>query len=333
MSILTLYTRSFHPDANFGAGGLGFKGDNRGFSTADNVTSRIWHIQKIDLVSAVLGVPECESDPSENAVAHKVVNLPGHAADIFNDGIDFLGDIAFDPETIPDFPDTSKAPPMSTDYIAEREQPRHEERGIITPYRKDGNQSVNLVIKYAGQNFAFWGHKTDFGHWLYRNTVPDLDVVNRLTLDIIRDVGKIRILCTIAGDSFPNCEAFLVDNNGHALWLNSHVRVGTAATQLYGAGLVQMCHCNLWVDWNSDDTFGDNVEVFAAKDYESYSVTTITNAGILPYEDWQKSHYKRNASGGFFRQLQDNVPIPTTRSLADTREDLLDINGPHLPPL
>ena len=37
MSVLKLYTRSFHPDEAFGAGGLGFKGDNRGFSESEGV--------------------------------------------------------------------------------------------------------------------------------------------------------------------------------------------------------------------------------------------------------------------------------------------------------
>jgi hypothetical protein len=34
MTAITICTRSFHPDANFGAGGLAFEGDNRGFSFA-----------------------------------------------------------------------------------------------------------------------------------------------------------------------------------------------------------------------------------------------------------------------------------------------------------
>lgn len=44
MTAITIITRSFHPDANVGAGGFGFEGDDRGFLFDTNVTARIYHI-------------------------------------------------------------------------------------------------------------------------------------------------------------------------------------------------------------------------------------------------------------------------------------------------
>ncbi|AJD39836.1 hypothetical protein C9413_18885 [Rhizobium sp. SEMIA 4085] len=66
MSKLTLWTRSFHPLENFGAGGLFFEGDNRNFSTSLGVTARIKQSVEIYLTQAKVVGRRAISDPSSN---------------------------------------------------------------------------------------------------------------------------------------------------------------------------------------------------------------------------------------------------------------------------
>ncbi|WP_417839247.1 hypothetical protein [Tritonibacter scottomollicae] len=58
MTAITIITRSFHPDANVGVGGLGFEGDDRDFSFDKNVTARIHHIMPIIRPQAQKGAPK-----------------------------------------------------------------------------------------------------------------------------------------------------------------------------------------------------------------------------------------------------------------------------------
>ncbi|MBC9247744.1 hypothetical protein H4P12_13765 [Paracoccus sp. 11-3] len=101
MSEIFVHTRSFHPDKNFGVGGLGFEGDNRKFSVAiDDLTSRIYHYIPINLQIGKAGQPVCDSDHSQNAIAHHAVNAAVDAAET----------VSRSPVRLPD------APPMQNDY-------------------------------------------------------------------------------------------------------------------------------------------------------------------------------------------------------------------------
>lgn len=48
MPVYRIYERAFHPDENFGLGGMGFKGDNRGYSFMLNATARVWSVLSVD---------------------------------------------------------------------------------------------------------------------------------------------------------------------------------------------------------------------------------------------------------------------------------------------
>lgn len=283
MSILTLYTRSFHPDEAFGLGGLGFKGDNRGFRSNTKATARIYHWIEINLHAAQFGKVQCDSDPSANWAAGKI-------------GID-----------------------ISNDYSEKRKKPVHsEEPKNITPYRQDGDQAVNVKVKYAGKNFAFPLSNTDWGHSFYSSVVPDLDVTNEVSLRINRTAGKAVVTCRISGDGFPNCESFIIDSAGNVLFLASHVRVGTAATQLPGGRAISMCYTLMEVDWNAaDDTLGSEVRVQFAHDFASSGGPfELATASVKSRDAWNKIHTGRDASGPAIRQIEDNFPIPTLISPA-----------------
>lgn len=67
MSRIILITRSFHPDSDFGLGGFGFHGDNRGFKYDLGVTSRIRHQVTLSLNPNRIVDNKPISDPSVSA--------------------------------------------------------------------------------------------------------------------------------------------------------------------------------------------------------------------------------------------------------------------------
>ena len=317
--------------------GLGFAGDSRGFSMNQGASSRIYHIVEINLQAAQLQNPICDSDPSHNVVVPRIVNG-------LKNGIPLA-------DRIPD------APPMEDDYSDPDKKPRHEEHGVITPWRVDGDQSANVTIKYAGKNFAFWFSKGDLAEDVlggprsdrdrrddtgnasgwgslfgWNGVVPDLDVTNRLSIRINRPKGEAIIMCTTAGDGFPNLETFLIDAAGQTLFLGSHVRTGTATTQLPGGRLVPMTHCELSVGWNPNDTLTGEVEVKTALDYMSFGVTELASNEAMSLDDWNKLHTGRDASGAWHRQIQDNIPLGGFQQDYFSRPDLLDPSKEHRHP-
>lgn len=332
MSRIVIHTRSFHPDSNFGVGGLGFEGDSRRFSINPNgVTSRIFHFIVLDLIAARKITVVCDSDPSQNAVAHHIVNSV----------VDAVEAVARSPVPLPD------APPMQNDYAQPRKKPRHTENFSLTPYRDDGDQTLNLTVTYAGKNFAFWGSDTDIGHAVFggpnsnaersdtgsgsilggrvpfNGLVPDLDVTNQVYLHMSRENEKASVMLNMSGDGFPNAESFVVDTTGiKSLALATHVRAGTPVTQLPGGRAVRMCHTNLTdLDWTKNDQLGAAVTAQAVQDFMSFSTTDVAE-GQMTVDALNAAHLGRSASGAWHRQLEDHVPILNARNLDIVREDI-----------
>lgn len=335
MSEIYIHTRSFHPNKNFGAGGLGFEGDNRGFSLEiSGVTSRIFHYIPVNLQSSMIGEPVCDSDPSQNAIAHHAVNA----------AVDVVEVITQPSIPLPD------APPMANDYSQVRKKPRHKEVKSITRYRVDGDQTLNITVTYAGKNFAFWFADTDIGHAVlggpnssedsrnntasgeifagrvsFNGVVPDLDVTNQIYLHLSREDGKATAMLNMSGDGFPNAESFIIDAAGKPLMLATHIRVGTPITQLPGGRAVRMCQTNLSeIDWSATDELGNNVTAQSVQDFMSFSTTDVAE-GAMSVSGLNQAHLSRNASGAWHRQLEDHVPIPNARNIDILREDI--VNG------
>ncbi|MEM6373359.1 MAG: hypothetical protein AAF727_11350 [Pseudomonadota bacterium] len=316
MSAITICTRSFHPDANFGAGGLGFEGDDRGFSFDLGDSARIFHIMSVNLQSGRVESVICDSDPSANAVADKAINAAVDSVP--------LG------ELLPD------VPVMENDYSQPRKKPRHEETYSITTYTEDGDQTANIFLKYAGKNFAFYFADTDAGHeifggplsneerndtgsgsygWVpYNGVVPDLDVSNQIYLMLDRADGKAYAQMTMTGDGFPNAEGFIIDSGGAILGMATHIRTGTALTQLPGGRAIRMCMTQLQdVDWSNTDTLGSATTANAVYDYMSFGTTEVAE-GTVGRVELNRAHLARDASGNLLRDIQDHIPIPSPRN-------------------
>jgi hypothetical protein len=325
VSKLKLHTRSFHPDRNFGLGGLGFKGDSRGFSDSTGVTSRIRHVLTIDLTAATVGSVRCRSDPSENTVIPSVLSgRPEEAAgQIITDDLKDAG--VMSPNTpaprAPRILPNLNLPPMRNDYTEARKQPRTTLTENVTPYRPDGDQTVTLTLTYAGQNFAFYGANTDIGHAIFSTTVPDLDVTHKFSMRIDRTLHSAHIISDIGGDGFPNCESFLIDDSDATCFLGTHIRIGTAATQLPGGRVLPMTYTMCVVDWTAADKFGSAFSVQIANDFTGDgSPQEIAPHGGTTRSAWNALHRTRNASGDWLRQIEDHVPTgrQTWRAMKET---------------
>lgn len=122
MTRYTLHCRTFHPDEGFGLGGMGFKGDNRGFSFLTDrgrVTSRTGGIWTIDAQGATITQDEIYSDPSTAPWG-----------------------------TTSDYSTPAHAP---TGTLL---------RSTVSPYMEDGLQTANLRAHFRGKNQAFTGSTT-----------------------------------------------------------------------------------------------------------------------------------------------------------------------------
>lgn len=193
MSILKLYVRSFHPLSNFGVGGLGFHGDNRGFSHDPGVTARIYSISRIDLRNATVAMEAVESGTSSHLVG-------------------ILSQDYSDPATKPKFTLFG---------------------GTVDPYREDGDQGAQLALAYTGQNFAMPLASNDtVRENLWEHAVPGLDVMATLNLEIDRDDDRMSVAFRMVGDGISQCRSLpagLRFGTAHAGHPPAY-RVGVAST-------------------------------------------------------------------------------------------------------
>lgn len=280
MSIIRIHTRSFHPGKTFGSSGLGFSGDDRGFSHAPmGVTSRIRHYFDIDLTGAKLISSRPVSDPSHH---------------------EGMG-------TTQRYTDPAKQP---TSTIS----------GSVLPYRADGDQRFEATISYKGKNYAFPGADweqnipgTDLSisprHGI-RRTVPDLDVTHTVSGHIDRTSRKLHITSDLRGDGFPNSECFALDDANAPLFLCSHIRVGVAAAQLFGDRKLPMGRAQLEADISGSDTFESQVLAYSALDYagDGSPVDLIAGRGTgnMSRQVWNLIHTSRDAMGPESRRQMDN---------------------------
>ncbi|WP_431687610.1 hypothetical protein [Hahella sp. NBU794] len=185
--------RSFHPEKDFGWSGLMFEGDKRGFSLNPSGTELV--------TSRIWQKFKLNTE---------------------------TGEIKY-PETKSD---RSKAP-WSKDY---REYlGRLAPKGVIQHIRPIRTQqnicSIQIEGHYGGENHAMPA-SPELKESIGVTYVPTLDVRYKLAVDVDRTNNHIDIVLYVTGDGFPNCEAFVVDKLGKAVFLGVHVRKGAAPVSL-----------------------------------------------------------------------------------------------------
>jgi hypothetical protein len=279
MATYRIHTRSFHPAKTFGSAGLGFSGDDRGFSLAESgVTSRIRHTMDIDL-------------PGARIIAGRVISDPSH-----HEGMG-----------------------VTQDYSDPAKQPTATVEGTVSPYNPDGDQRFEVTMSYRGQNFAFPGADwevdipyTPFSisprHGIGR-TVPDLDVTNHVTGYVNRAERKLNLNCDLKGDGFPNAETFMLDTPKAPLAMCTHIRVGVALTQLFGDRRLPMGRCMVELDVKPDDSFSTGLKNLVAIDFAGDGSPVDLAASLgrnTSRTAWNAMHTGRVALGPESRRNMDN---------------------------
>jgi len=212
--------RSFHPEKDFGWSGLIFEGDNRGFSLKP---------------SGIM--------PTTSRIWHRFK-------------LKTLTTTINDRKTISD---PSKAP-WSDEY-------KHY-GGVLAP---KGSVTVKGGIPFAANvypyrikgNYGGVNHAMPFSSALQKTInmsyVPTLNVNYTISIDIDRLNGHMDIVTYIYGDGFPNCEAFIVGPDGHAISLGIHVRKGAAPLTLSLNADYPMITSALRIPLNSNGGFTGTV--------------------------------------------------------------------------
>lgn len=274
MSILKLYVRSFHPLSNFGVGGLGYHGDNRGFSHSTGVTSRIYAIASIDLQGAVVTDEAIVSDPS----SHFLGMSQDYSA----------------PDTHPRFT-----------LFSGTADPYREDG--------DQGAQVALAYTGQNFAMPF-GNSEGARDAVYDHIVPGLDVMATLNIEIDRDDERMSVAFRMVGDGFPNAEAFLMDSSDNPLMLATHRRVGSALHQLRGNRRIAMASTGLEVDFSAAGQFGSAIDVNWCLDYATVTGSAIdvedeTGVTASSRSSWNSMHTERDAEGGWGRYiLGDTLP-------------------------
>lgn len=188
--------RSFHPGKDFGWSGAWFEGDARGFSLKNSSKSGA---SRPEITSRIW-----QRFQIDTATA-KVLNL----------------------ETESNTSGRTGKEKISYDGVL---KPRG---GTWPVVRKEGSQVVTLSFEggFAGEN-----HAVIFSARLKKlfggTPVPSLNVDYSIIMTVDRISKHLDIVTYAKGDAFPNCEAFIVDPKGVAVFLGVHVRFGAAITSL-----------------------------------------------------------------------------------------------------
>lgn len=271
MSSVILHTRSFHPLENFGAGGLGFHGDNRNFSTSTGVTSRIKNAVEINLNAAKLKTLFTLSDPSSNK---------------------FIG-------TYEDYNDPKKHPTASVQgQVSPYRIDGDQHAQVFLSYRGQNFAMPGINEKVPGTDKDMVD--------IYKGIIPELDVTNTLDIHIDRTDKKMTFTCRMVGDGFPNAESFLLDSSNQPLFLVTHRRIGSATGQLAGNRRIAMAAASGKVDF-PDDLLGSGLEAYFALDYATHvggPIDLFDESGSKPSSrsGWNQMHENRDARGGRVRR-------------------------------
>ncbi len=274
MSFLRLYVRSFHPMANFGISGLGYHGDDRGFSYSTGVTSRIYAIVRIGLTTPGVVLEKVESDPSSGlgGILHQDYSQPG-----------------------------TKPKARASGQVDPYRDNGDQGAQLMLTY-----SGQNFAMPMGDSETA--------RKLLWEHAVPALDVTCSLHLTVDRDDKKMSFAFRMTGDGFPNAEAFLLDSTSAPLMLVTHRRVGSALTQLRGDRRIAMAVGTGEVAFDADKLSSaltcyvslDYAEVTGGP----IDVRQETGKSPSTRSVWNEMHSARDARGGWGRRyLGDNLAI------------------------
>lgn len=214
-----LNIRSFHPAKTFGWSGFNYEGDARGFSLGASGKSGSAGAQVTSRVWHRFAV---------DTNAGEVLNVETESND------------------------SGKQGEAHTRYDGEL-QPKGGSWPLV---KKESGPVTTLLVDggYAGENHAFPLSATA-KKVTGMTFVPSLDVSYKIVITVDRVAKHIDIVSYISGDGFPNCEAFIVDSKGTAVFLGIHVRKGAASFSLWGEKKYPMISSAIRLGIDEDGNF------------------------------------------------------------------------------
>lgn len=219
MRDFTIHVRSFHPQSNFGLGGLFFDGDGRGYSTAlqkpdgTSVTSRIHSSITFSTKPSVIIQKQVHSDPSSLPLG--------------------VNRFVYDEETGPHL-------------VAE------------IPYNSLASDNCNRWLTVSAHHYGI-NRAVPLPQMLNNVVVPNLDTFYTIIVHVDAKSKTMDIWTKVEGDGFPNAEAFIMDETGKAVFLGIHQRVGIALTELLGSNHRFMFSSSLRISLDDAGHFGEDM--------------------------------------------------------------------------
>jgi len=180
--------RSFHPEKTFGWSGFYFSGDDRGFS-----------LQRSELGA---------NPPVTSRVWHRFA-FSTASGSITSSQTDS---------------NTSGHGGRTESYDRPNVKPRHTHSHVL---RSGTTETPTFAFRghYGGENYLM-PLAEEMKDLLGFTYVPTLDVGFQIWITVHRVEKHLDAVAYVTGDGFPNCEAFLVDPRGKAVFLGIHVRKG-----------------------------------------------------------------------------------------------------------
>lgn len=248
----TIHVRSFHPEPTFGFSGLGYSGDDRGYSneprppaqrgSGSSPTSRVQHWVQFDLDRVAVIGTGARSDPSRWLAGDE------HRYDGKDGG----------------------RRPSATAEIQDNTLPGDTCR-----------RQVTLTSSHQGYNEAVITGL----HW----AVPGLDVYASFIVETDLCARTMTIATKITGDAFPNAEIFIVDSAKKSVFLGIHEREGTPPAMLFGTKKRFMCSSSLTIDLDASGRFGSRVDIHTFKSIYSPGTQGTEMAGRRRISEWNKT--------------------------------------------
>lgn len=237
--------RSFHPEKSFGWSGLNFSGDNRGFSLKrSGTTLTTSRIWHRFNLNTVDGALLYDKTRSDDS--HAAWATEPYKYD----------DIALAPKA-----QIFRFPPHKT------------AEGIVN-LRTRGN--------YHGSNHAMPG-SPEMQKSMGVTYVPDINVEYEIFVTANPKESYIDVGILVKGDGFPNTEAFIVDPQGNAVFLGTHVREGVAPVTLAANFTHKLFGNVIRLPINMQGNFSGTVE-----DEGGRFVKKSVNKIIYSIPDWNK---------------------------------------------
>jgi hypothetical protein len=99
----------------------------------------------------------------------------------------------------------------------------------------------------------------------------------------------------------------MIDDAKSTCVIGTHIRIGTAITQLASGRLLPMTKTSYELEWKDRDFFGSAMVIHIANDFtDDGSLHEITQSGGISRSAWNGKHLGGDITGDGWRQFDDH---------------------------